>query len=167
MKNSYLPSITNQLKYYRELAEKTFGQLQEDDLFWKENEESNSIAAIISHMAGNMLSRWTDFLTTDGEKSWRKRDEEFEDKQISKESLMMIWDEGWNCLFNALNNLQTGDLEKTVHIRNKPLTVTEAVNRQLAHYAYHVGQIVYVGKLLRGPVWKALTIPKKQLPIKK
>lgn len=162
MKGAFLTSVIFQLEENRNIAEKTFGQLKEEDFFWKQNEESNSIAAIIRHMSGNMLSRWTDFLTTDGEKPWRKRDAEFEDGVISKESLMGLWNEGWTCLFDALNQLQNEDLEKTIFIRSKPLSVVAAINRQLAHYSYHIGQLVYIGKLLRGSSWKALTIPKNK-----
>ncbi|MCC6257799.1 MAG: DUF1572 family protein [Chitinophagaceae bacterium] len=162
MKSSYLDLAIAQFKEIKELAEKTFAQLKEDDFFWKQNEESNSIAAIIHHMSGNMLSRWTDFLTSDGEKPWRNRDQEFEDETTTRDALLKIWEEGWACLFKALHELKSSDLESMVKIRNQPLTVVSAINRQLTHYAYHVGQIVYVGKLLKGSAWKSLSIPKRQ-----
>lgn len=162
MNNTFLFSANSQFEQYQKLAEKTFDQLNEEEFFWKQNEESNSIAAIIRHMHGNMLSRWTDFLNTDGEKPWRNRDKEFDDETISRSSLMNLWKEGWACVFNALHALHAEDLEKKVRIRGQELTVIAAITRQLTHYAYHVGQIVYVGKYLRGAGWKALSIPKNQ-----
>lgn len=107
-----------------------------------------------------MLSRWTDFLTTDGEKEWRKRDEEFENGQLSKGELLSKWNEGWDSLFKALSTLKTDDLERIIYIRNQGHTVIEAINRQLAHYPYHIGQIVFIGKMLKGNQWKSLSIPK-------
>jgi hypothetical protein len=144
------------------LGEKTFAQVEDEKLFHKMNEESNSIAIIVQHLWGNMLSRWTDFMTTDGEKEWRKRDEEFEEIVNNKQELMKRWEEGWKCLFDALNSLEDGDLEKIIYIRNQGHSVMEAVNRQLAHYCYHVGQIVFIGKMLAGSEWKSLSIPKNQ-----
>lgn len=160
MKNSFLSSSISQFEYYKLLAEKTFIQLRDEDFFWKQNSESNSIAAIVRHMSGNMLSRWTDFLTTDGEKPWRLRDEEFDDTSVTKTAIIEIWEKGWECLFNTLHSLKDEDLEKNVTIRTQSLTVTSAINRQLAHYAYHVGQIVFIGKYLRGENWKSLSIPR-------
>jgi len=160
MEGNYLTSVIAQFEYYKQLAEKTFDQLDEKDFFWKQNEASNSISALIRHLSGNMLSRWTDFLNSDGEKPWRQRDNEFNDSETQIESLMVIWKKGWDCLFSALSGLSNGDLMKTVYIRSMPLSVIDAINRQLAHYTYHVGQIVYIGKYLKGEDWKALTIPK-------
>jgi uncharacterized damage-inducible protein DinB len=142
------------------LGEKTFAQLSDDKLFWKYNEESNSIATIVKHLWGNMLSRWTDFLTTDGEKEWRKRDAEFENDIKTRQELLDKWNEGWDCLSNAIDALTTNDLEKIIYIRKQPQTVTEAINRQLTHYSYHVGQIVFLGKMLAGNGWASLSIPR-------
>jgi len=159
MDNNYLDSAIKQFEYYKMLAEKTFNQVSEDKLFWQYNEESNSIAMIVNHLAGNMLSRWSDFLTTDGEKEWRNRDTEFENIIHTKDELMTKWNEGWTCLFNTLNTLTNADLDTIIYIRNQGHTVQEAINRQLAHYPYHVGQIVYIGKMATDN-WQSLSIPK-------
>ena len=156
----YLNSAIRQFAYYRSLGEKTFDQLNDADLFWCFNEDSNSIAIIIKHLAGNMLSRWTDFLTTDGEKEWRNRDIEFEDAVNSREEIMALWNRGWDCLFNALNSITADDWQKTIYIRNEPHHIEDAINRQLAHYPYHVGQIVFIGKMIAGSKWQSLSIPK-------
>lgn len=159
---AYIDSVIKRFKSYKELGEKTFSQLSEKDFHYTSNEASNSIALIIQHMHGNMLSRWTNFLTEDGEKSWRARDAEFETQDYPMARLVELWDEGWACMLNALENLNEEDLLKTVYIRNEPLTAVDAINRQLAHYSYHVGQIVFIGKILRNKDWKSLSIPKKQ-----
>lgn len=139
------------------------GQITDDDaLFWHPHEESNSIAVIVKHLWGNMLSRWTDFLHSDGEKKWRNRDEEFVGDLQSREEIMQKWEEGWACLFNALEGLTEEDREKIVYIRNQGHTVTEAILRQLAHYASHIGQIVFLGKLLVGHQWESLSIPRNK-----
>ena len=140
------------------LGEKTFDQVDEQQLFWCYNEESNSIAMIVQHMAGNMLSRWTDFLTSDGEKPWRNRDTEFSNEIKTKEELLSKWKAGWDCLFNALESISTDNWHKVVYIRSEPHSLTEAINRQLAHYAYHVGQIVFIGKMVAGSHWQSLSI---------
>lgn len=137
-----------------------FAQVEDAQLFWQFNDDSNSIATLVKHLWGNMLSRWTDFLTTDGEKEFRNRDAEFENDIKSREAMLAIWEEGWACLFNALNALTANDLEKIVYIRNQGHTVTEAINRQLAHYPYHIGQIVFLGKMLAKNGWTSLSIPK-------
>ncbi|MPR32896.1 DUF1572 domain-containing protein [Salmonirosea aquatica] len=160
MNSTYLTSVIKQFEYYKMLGDKSFDQLSDDQLFWKANEDSNSIAAIVKHLWGNMLSRWTDFLTSDGEKEWRDREGEFDDDITNREDMMTKWNEGWNCLFAALRPLTEAELENTVYIRNQGHTVTEAINRQLAHYAYHVGQIVFIGKMLRDNAWKSLSIPR-------
>lgn len=160
MQPSYLPSIIKQFTYYRLLGQKTFDQLEEKELFQQAGEEANSIAIIVNHMSGNMLSRWTDFLISDGEKPWRERDGEFENQIKTRAGLQERWDKGWDCLFLAVNNLKENDLEKIVYIRNMGHTVIEATNRQLAHYAYHVGQIVFIGKMIRQKEWNSLSIPK-------
>lgn len=159
MSYDYLNSVLKQFEYYKMLGEKTFSQLNDEQLFWQYNAESNSIAIIIQHLSGNMLSRWTDFLTTDGEKDWRNRDAEFELLITSKQELIKIWNEGWKCLLSALNALSEKDLQKTIYIRNQGHTVTEAINRQLAHYPYHIGQIVFIGKMLSSN-WHSLSIAK-------
>lgn len=160
MKNDYLESVKKQFEYYKILGEKTFAQLSDDELFWQYNDESNSIAILVKHVWGNMLSRWTDFLTTDGEKEWRKRDEEFDNDIANRAELLAKWNEGWTCLFNAINPLTENDLTQEIFIRNQGHTITEAINRQLAHYSYHVGQIVFIGKMLRNDKWTSLSIPK-------
>jgi hypothetical protein len=159
---NYLASVKQQFLYYKSLGEKAMGQLEPEHLFMQPNEESNSIAMIVQHMAGNMLSRWTDFLTTDGEKEWRNRDAEFESVLANKEALMQKWNEGWSCLIAAINQLQPLQLGQIILIRNEPHTVVAAINRQLAHYAYHVGQIVFYAKQLRGHLFKSLSIPKNK-----
>lgn len=160
MSNSYLSSCIQQFKYYQLLANKTIEVLNEEELFYQPNKESNSLAIIMQHMAGNMLSRFTNFLTEDGEKEWRNRDAEFETSFTNKQELLAYWEKGWACFFNAIVSLQESDLEKIVFIRNQGHTVIEAINRQLAHYSYHVGQIVFVGKLIKNQDWKSLSIPK-------
>jgi hypothetical protein len=160
MTNDYLESVRKQFEYYKLLGEKTFSQVADDKLFWQYNEDSNSIGTIVKHLWGNMLSRWTDFLSSDGEKEWRNRDLEFENDISTREELLKKWNEGWNCLFKAVNSLTNDDLEKTVYIRNQGHTVTEAINRQLAHYPYHIGQIVFIGKMTADKGWKSLSIPK-------
>jgi len=160
MTNDYLDSIKKQFEYYKTLGEKTFAQLSDDELFWKYNEESNSIATIVKHLWGNMLSRWTDFLITDGEKEWRQRDAEFENDIESRTELLEKWNEGWTCLFNAINSLSENDLTREIYIRNQGHSVAEAINRQLAHYPYHVGQIVFIGKMACNRNWTSLSIPK-------
>jgi len=158
--NSYLPSIVKQFQYYKMLGEQTFDQLSDEKLFWQVNSESNSVAIIVKHLHGNMMSRWTDFLTGDGEKEWRNRDQEFDNDIQSKEELLTKWNEGWQCLFDAITPLEEKDLEIEIYIRNMGHTVIEAINRQLAHYSYHVGQIVYIGKICQNDAWQSLSIPK-------
>jgi hypothetical protein len=160
MNTTYLESIRKQFEYYKMLGDKTIDQLPDDKLFWQYNDESNSIAIIVKHLYGNMLSRWTDFLTTDGEKEWRNRDAEFENNINSKEILIEMWEEGWKCFFNALNLLKADDLNQIIYIRNEGHTVLEAINRQLAHYPYHVGQIVFIGKMICNENWISLSIPR-------
>ncbi|SNB33856.1 DUF1572 domain-containing protein [Flavobacterium psychrophilum] len=160
MNTTYLESVKKQFEYYKMLGDKTIDQLPDDKLFWQYNDESNSIAIIVKHLSGNMLSRWTDFLTSDGEKEWRHRDEEFENDIKNKTELIQKWNNGWNCFFNALNSLQEADLSNTIYIRNEGHTVLEAINRQLAHYPYHVGQMVFIGKMICNEEWVSLSIPK-------
>jgi hypothetical protein len=160
MSVSYLKSAQKQLTHYRQLGENTFAQLSDDQLFWQPNTESNSIAIIVKHLWGNMLSRWTDFLDTDGEKAWREREAEFDADITDRAEMMTKWAAGWECVFTALEPLSATDMERVVYIRNEGHTVCEAINRQLCHYAYHVGQIVYIGKQLRGADWTSLSIPR-------
>lgn len=160
MKNSYLNSIKKQFEYYKSLGDKTFAQLSEKEMFEQLNDNSNSVAIIIKHIAGNMLSRWTNFLTEDGEKSWRNRDDEFINTYKTKSDVLNAWEKGWQCLFDAINPLVESDLEKIIYIRNQGHTVTEAISRQLCHYSYHVGQIVFIGKLIKKEEWKSLSIAK-------
>ena len=136
--------------------------MQDDMLFWQYNPESNSVAIIVKHLAGNMLSRWTDIFNSDGEKEWRNRDAEFVNNISSREDLMAVWQKGWNCLFDTLSSLQESDLQKTIYIRNEPHTVIDAINRQLTHYASHIGQIVYIGKMVNNENWKSLSIPRNR-----
>ena len=145
----FLNSAIKRLSYYKDLGDKTFTQLKEEDFHFTPNAQSNSIALIIQHTAGNMLSRWTDFLTTDGEKDWRNRDTEFEEQQLTKQQLIDFWQKGWDCLFNSLQALTEEDLLKTIYIRSEGLLVIDAINRQMAHYPYHVGQIIYLGKIIK------------------
>lgn len=160
MTNDYLDSVKKQFEYYKMLGEKTFAQLPDDKLFWQYNEKSNSIATIVKHLWGNMLSRWTDFLTTDGEKEWRDRDSEFYNDIATRQELLDNWESGWESLFKALNSLTQDDLQKEIYIRNQGHTITEAINRQLAHYPYHIGQIVFIGKMVCNNIWTSLSIPK-------
>lgn len=161
--DGYLQSVKKQFSYYKALAEKTFAQLTEEQLFWQYNEESNSIAIIAKHLAGNMLSRWTDIFNTDGEKEWRNRDAEFENDFQSKVELIEFWNKGWNIFQTTLESLKNEDLEKVIYIRNQGHTVLEAINRQLAHYPYHVGQIVFIGKMICNQNWESLSIPEIHL----
>jgi hypothetical protein len=160
MENSFLSSSIKRFKYYKNLGDKAFEQLNYDELQKEFADDSNSISIIVKHLVGNMLSRWTNFLTEDGEKTWRNRDQEFEDTYTSKQELLDAWETGWNCLFKALESIKDGDLEKVIFIRNEEHTITEAIVRQLAHYPYHIGQIVFIGKLIKGKQWKSLSIPK-------
>ncbi len=158
----FLDSVIIRLSYYKELGDKTFTVLDTKDFHFTPNEESNSIAIIIQHVSGNMISRWTDFLTADGEKDWRNRDTEFETKELSKEQLIEIWEKGWACCLAAIKNLAEDDLLKTIYIRGEGLNVVDAINRQLAHYPYHVGQIIYIAKMIKNEEWKSLSIPKNK-----
>lgn len=156
----FLQSALKEFRDYKSLGDKTFNQLNEDDFHFQPNAECNSIAITIQHLHGNMLSRWTNFLTEDGEKQWRKRDEEFEVTGFTKEKLIQLWEEGWQLVFKTIESLADEDCSKTVFIRNKPLIVIGAINRQLAHYAYHVGQIVLLAKVLKKNSWLTLSIPR-------
>lgn len=145
-------------QYYKGLADKSMAVLSEEEIHLLPNEESNSIAIIVKHMSGNMLSRFTDFLTTDGEKEWRNRDGEFEDTYTSRQEMLDAWESGWACLFKALDTVSAETMMDIVYIRNEGHTVLEAFTRQLAHYASHVGQIVYLAKMIRNKEWQTLSI---------
>ena len=174
MQPNYLTSAIQQFQYYKMLGDKTFDQLTDDQLVWQYNEASNSVAVMVKHLWGNMMSRWTDFLTTDGEKDFRKRDEEFElvgscvegvnanneTDEITRDSILSKWEEGWECLFAALKSINEENFNTTIYIRNQGHTISEAINRQMMHYAYHVGQIVYLGRMIKGDEWQSLSIPK-------
>lgn len=165
---AFLSSARKQFLYYKTLGDKAMDQLQASQLFYSANEDTNSIAVIVKHLHGNMLSRWTDFLTSDGEKEWRDRDGEFEsmltalNAEDQKSDLLSRWNEGWACLFKALDELTPDHLAQIVYIRNEGHTVMEAINRQLAHYPYHVGQIVFYAKMLKEGDWTSLSIPKNK-----
>lgn len=158
--SEYLQTAIRRLRYYKSLGEKTFDQLADADFHFTPNNTCNSIAVIIQHISGNMLSRWTNFLTEDGEKAWRQRDEEFEVHNYSKQQLLELWEKGWDCFLNAITPLTENDLLKTVYIREEPLSVIDAINRQLAHYPYHIGQILYIGKIIKDAGWQSLSIEK-------
>ena len=142
-------------------ADQAMEQLDEEMLFWSPNEQSNSIATIVKHMSGNMVSRWTDFLYTDGEKPTRDRDAEFESAITSRKELIEVWEKGWNVLLYSLHAIKKEHLLRDIFIRKEPHTLIEALERQLYHYSYHIGQIVYIAKLLKGDAWESLTIPKR------
>ncbi len=159
----FLENTIGVFKNYKTLAEKSFVQLSEDkDFHYTPDSESNSIAVIIKHLSGNMISRWTDFLTTDGEKPSRNRDSEFVDDTIIREQLMKLWDTGWKIFLDTFYSLNENDLMKFITIRGEKLTVTQALNRQTAHYAYHIGQIVFIAKHIKNSEWKSLSIPKNK-----
>jgi len=160
MEKSFLNSALKQFEYYKSLGDKTLTQLSVDQIFWSSDVHGNSVAVLMKHLGGNMLSRWTNFLTEDGEKEWRNRDDEFEDSFETKEGAIAYWENGWNCLFTAIKMLTHDKLEDVIYIRNQGHTVTEAINRQLCHYPYHVGQIVFLGKMILGDNWQTLSIAK-------
>lgn len=157
---SLIQSIEKQFIYYKSLADKTIAQLSEEQVFWRANEESNSIAMIMKHLAGNMLSRWTDFRTSDGEKEWRNREGEFADDINNLEELTAYWEKGWACLMEAITSVDDTQLNDIIYIRNQGHSIIEAINRQLAHYPYHIGQIVFIGKMLVDEQWQSLSIPR-------
>ncbi len=165
MQEDYIQSVIKQFEYYKSVGEKTFDQLNEADLFWHYNEASNAISIIVNHLWGNMRSRWTDFLNSDGEKEWRDRDLEFESVIKTKAELFLKWNEGWRCLFDALHAINDSNFYQKVYIRNQEHSIIEAVNRQLAHYAYHIGQIAYIGRMIKDNEWQSLTIPKGESKI--
>jgi hypothetical protein len=154
--------FVKRFEYYKSLGDKAFDQLTDEHIFWQYNEESNSIAVIVKHIAGNMLSRWTNFLTEDGEKSWRNRDEEFVNTFTSKEEVIDFWEKGWECLFDALGQINDENIYSTIYIRGEAHFVIDAVFRQLAHYPYHIGQIIYIAKMIKNDDWKTLSIARNR-----
>lgn len=161
--DNYLKSMNRQFLYYKSLGEKAIAQIEDEKkLFWQYNDDSNSIATIVKHLSGNMISRWTDFFTSDGEKEWRNRDGEFENDLKTKAEVLEVWNKGWDRLFKTLDEIKPEDLEKIIYIRNEGHTVMEAINRQLAHYPYHVGQMVYIAKMIKGESWESLSIPRNR-----
>lgn len=158
--NEYLKIVKERFQSGKDLGDRTISQLSEADIHWRLNEASNSVGIIVKHVSGNMVSRWSDFLTTDGEKLTRNRDQEFEDDISSKQEMITTWEKGWNTFLGTLNGLESQDLLKNVTIRGEKHIVLEAIERQLTHYACHVGQIVYIGKQLKDENWETLSIPK-------
>jgi hypothetical protein len=159
---SYLEDSLALLRQYKKLAEGAIDQVTDEQLFTTLDEEMNSIAVIVKHMAGNMRSRWTNFLTTDGEKPDRNRDTEFVEPPATREALMQLWNDGWNAVFTALEPLTDADLNRVVAIRGEAHSVMQAMNRQIAHYPYHCGQIVFLAKHLQHSNWKSLSVPRGQ-----
>jgi len=159
---SYTEDSLSLFHHYKKLAEGAMEQVSDDQLFATKDEEMNSIAIIVKHMAGNMRSRWTDFLTSDGEKPDRNRDTEFIDPPDTRAALMQLWSEGWQRVFDAMEPLSDSDLSRKVTIRGEPHSVMQAINRQIAHYAYHCGQIVFLAKHFKASDWKSLTVPRNK-----
>jgi uncharacterized protein DUF1572 len=157
---SYLEDSLTLFRYYKKLAERAMAQVSDQELLAVIDSEANSIAVIVKHMAGNMQSRWKDFLTTDGEKPGRDRDAEFADPPATRAALLALWEDGWHCLFEALEPLTEKDMGRTVTIRGEPHSVIQTINRQIAHYAYHCGQIVFLAKHLKSSDWQSLSIPR-------
>lgn len=160
---NYFDDALKSFRAYKKLAEKAIAQVSDEEFFVTLDEESNSIAVIMKHMAGNMFSRWTDFLTSDGEKANRNRDMEFViEPQTTKDDVIDYWERGWKCVFEALEPLRPEDFEKKVTIRGEEHTIVQAINRQMTHYAYHVGQIVFLAKHFRSAEWKSLSVPRNR-----
>ena len=160
MLEHYRSDVLNSFRNYKKLADRAIDQVSDEEFFAVIDAESNSIAVIVKHIAGNLHSRWRDFLTTDGEKPDRDRDTEFEMVGDTRESLMGFWESGWQTLFDAIEPLTEDDFSKTVTIRGEPHSVVEAINRQLTHYSYHIGQIVFLAKHLKSSEWKTLSVPR-------
>lgn len=159
---NYLNDAIATFRNYKQMAEKSITQVSDEEFFRALDEEANSIAIIVKHIAGNMRSRWTDFLTSDGEKDFRMRDTEFELVDDTRESLMEYWENSWQILFGAIEPLTADDFEKTVMIRGESHTIIEAINRQLTHYAYHIGQITFLAKHFKSKDWKTLSVPRNK-----
>jgi hypothetical protein len=160
---NYLDDSRSAMRAYKKLAEKAIAQLKDEEFFVTLDDEGNSVAVVMKHMAGNMISRWTDFLTSDGEKPNRNRDMEFViESNTTKDDVLAYWQRGWQCVFDALEPLRTEDCEKTITIRGEKHTIVQALNRQLMHYAYHIGQIVFLAKHFRATEWNSLSIPRNR-----
>jgi len=157
---NYLQSMFHEFRRYKSLGDKTFAQLNDSDIHWKYSETDNSVSVIVKHLTGNMKSRFTNFLEEDGEKPWRQREAEFEDTYTSKKMMISEWEKGWKCLFDALSFVTMQNIGQVVKIRNEEHSITEALNRQLGHYANHIGQIVMLGKMIKGEDWVSLSIPR-------
>jgi len=156
----FIESVKSECQRHKTMGEKTFTQLSDQEIHWQNGSEDNSIAIIVKHMVGNMLSRWTNFLTEDGEKKWRNRETEFEQPPKTKEEMRALWEKGWDCFFNALDAVTEENFNQKIKIRNEEHSIMEAVHRQLAHYASHVGQIMFIGRMIKGKEWQSLSIPK-------
>lgn len=152
--------MRNEFLKYKNYGEKTFAQLSDKDIHWQYSDSDNSIAILVKHISGNMLSRFTNFLTEDGEKPWRHRDTEFENPYHSIEEMQAAWEKGWNCVFSVLDSINKENFDTLIKIRGEDHTITDAITRQLAHYAGHIGQIIFIGKMVKGPDFKSLSIPK-------
>ena len=162
LEQQYLSIAITQFRHFKERAELAFSQLTDDELHWKPSEESNTIAIIIKHLSGNMHSRWVDFLTTDGEKSYRNRNDEFFDELLSREELLYKWNSGWQLLFQALGSLGESDLHKLVTLRGQQITAFSAIQTEIAHISYHLGQILYIGKQIKDKEWTILSVAKSE-----
>ncbi|MBD0778893.1 DUF1572 family protein [Maribacter sp. ANRC-HE7] len=158
----YLKSVRFEFHKYKQMGDKTFSQLSNDEILWKYNDDDNSVSQIVKHISGNLLSRWTNIFTEDGEKPWRDRDQEFEDPFTSKEDMIGSWENAWQCLFNTLATINATNFHEQIKIRDEEHSLIEAINRQMTHYAVHVGQIVFLGKMIKGQEWISLSIPKGQ-----
>lgn len=158
--NQFLINVFKEFQGIKKLGDRTMEQLSYEELIWQPSSESNSIAIIVKHLSGNMISRWTDFLTSDGEKSWRNRDEEFEGTYSSKEELLAAWEKGWDVVFSTISSLKEEDVLKSITIRGEAHSVLQAIHRQISHYGYHIGQIVYVGKQVKNEQFTSLSIPR-------
>jgi hypothetical protein len=156
----FLESVARRMREYKRMGEGAMAQLQDHEFNWRPNEASNSVAQLVAHLSGNMRSRWTNFLHEDGEKSWRNRDQEFANQPKSREKILADWEAGWEVFLGAIEPLAPADLLRTITIRSEPLSVLDAITRQVAHYSTHVGQILYLAKIIRGNDWNSLSIPK-------
>ena len=157
---NFIESTSKQFQYYKHLGEKAIAQLDDEEIFDEDSAWVNNVAVIVKHLHGNMMSRWTDFLDSDGEKEWRERDGEFDFDVKNREEMMKLWEEGWSKVFSALQQAKSANNDQLVYIRNQGHTIAEAILRQVTHYAYHVGQIVYIAKLQREKNWISLSIPR-------
>ncbi|KEK10650.1 MULTISPECIES: DUF1572 family protein [Lysinibacillus] len=159
---TYLQVIQKRFNNVKELGDGALAQLEGAELHWAYNEESNSVAVIVKHVSGNMISRWTDFLTTDGEKTTRNRDDEFINSLSTKEAILAVWEEGWQVFLDALAGITESDLQGYVTIRGEKLAVIDAIERQMAHYSQHIGQMIYIAKQVKGSDWQTLSIARGQ-----